>query len=75
DLYFGLRSILAAQKQRSEVSNAADGAVGSSALDSFIATFTSQAGFQYLSQRHLPAAKSLGSGQRIKKFLNSMRGR
>ena len=74
DLYFGLRSIFAAREQRSEVSNAADGAVGSSALDSFIATFTSQAGFHYCSQRHFAAAKSARSGQRFKKFLNSMRG-
>ena len=75
DLYFGLRSILAAREQRSEVSNAADGAFGSSALDSFIATFTSQTGFHFCSQRHSAAAKSARGGQRFKKFLNSMRGR
>ena len=72
DLYFGLRSILAVQEQRREIPNAANGAGASSAVDSFIAPFTGQAGFEYLSQRR-PAAAS--SGQRIKKFLNSMRGR
>ncbi len=39
------------QEQRSEISNAANGAGGSSAIDSFIAAFTCQAGFEYLSQR------------------------
>ena len=72
DLYFGLRSILAVQEQRREIPNAANGAGASSAVDSFIAPFTGQAGFEYLSQRR-PAAAS--SGQRIKKFLNSMRSR
>jgi hypothetical protein len=72
DLYFGLRSIITAQEQRSEIPNAANGAGESSAIDSLIAAFTSQAGFEYLSQRR-PAAGS--SSQRIKKFLNSMRSR
>jgi hypothetical protein len=70
DLYFGLRSIIAAQEQRSEIPKAANGADASSEVDSFIAAFTCQAGFEYLSQRR-PAAASIG--QRIKKFLNSMR--
>ena len=75
DLYFGLRSALAAEGQRSQVHNAANGACGSSAIDSFIAAFTCQAGFEYLSQRQAAAAKSPTGGQRLKKFLNSMRSR
>jgi hypothetical protein len=75
DLYFGLRSILAAEETRFDHSNAGNGAAVSSTVDSFIAALTCQAGFEYLSRRQPAAAKSLTGGQRLKKFFNSMRSR
>lgn len=75
DLYFGLRSILAADETRFEDSNAGNGAAVSSTVDSFIAALTCHAGFEYLSRRQPAAAKSLTGGQRLKKFFNSMRSR
>lgn len=73
DLYFGLRSILAVHEQRGEISDAANGAVGSSAIDSFIAPFDAQAAFRYFSQSHFTSAKKTRTGQRLKRFLNALR--
>ncbi len=63
------------RRRISRIPMQANGGGGSSTVDSFIAALTCQAGFEYLSQRQHAADRSLTSGQRLKKFLNSMRSR
>lgn len=72
-LYLGLRAILAQKDLRSDVGYAANGTAQSSALDSFIAKFETQPAFSYFAQSRSTSARSSPSGQRLQKFLRSLR--
>jgi len=72
-LYFGLRPILARKDLRTDTAHADLVTEPSSALDGFVAKFDTQPAFNYFAQHCSTNARSSQSGQRLQKFLKSLR--
>jgi hypothetical protein len=72
-LYFGLRSVLAQNDRGTDSNDGANGTALEIALNAFIANFDTQPAYHYFSRSRFANAPSAQRGQRLQKFLKSLR--